>query len=165
MRNPYGRPHARAVAALLADNPPCIWCGIPADSGDHWPPLKVFGGDPDRWEESGGMLLPSCIGCNKGQKAQRAYDGKIAMPKLPKRIAAETQAVQFEAERLQLVAMWSRKVSEAAESDDVSMRTLNDLARLYRLFAADAREQRPADAQTKAKPIDERLRRMIERRK
>jgi len=46
---------------------PCVWCGAPADTADHVPPLKSF--PPGEWV---GELLPACKKCNFGRRSERA---------------------------------------------------------------------------------------------
>lgn len=40
----YGRAYRTLRAALLADRPPCTWCGTPATTADHLIPVAL-GGD------------------------------------------------------------------------------------------------------------------------
>lgn len=60
----YGRRYRRARAALLANNPPCFWCGKPATTADHEPPLSVVG-HPHM------NLVPACRTCNLGHHRPR----------------------------------------------------------------------------------------------
>lgn len=64
----YGAAHRRARARLLADSPPCDWCGEPATTADHVPALQAFGGDVTAWERAGGFLVPACALCNYGRR-------------------------------------------------------------------------------------------------
>lgn len=60
----YGRRYRRARAILLADNPPCHWCGAPATTADHEPPLSEVG-HPHM------HLVPACKPCNLGHRRPR----------------------------------------------------------------------------------------------
>lgn len=51
-RGRYGAAYQRNRKALLADDPPCVWCGAPATTADH-----VNGDDPT-------ALVPACQPCN-----------------------------------------------------------------------------------------------------
>lgn len=57
----YGAAYRRARAALLASHPPCHWCGAPATTADHDPPLSVVG-------ENHLKLVPACKPCNFGRR-------------------------------------------------------------------------------------------------
>lgn len=71
-----GHDHRKIVAALLADNPVCYWCGKrPATTGDHLVPRSLGGtNDPDNY-------VPACSTCNYGRgnrghvQRGRAVDG------------------------------------------------------------------------------------------
>ncbi|HUR24018.1 MAG TPA: hypothetical protein VMZ73_09130 [Acidimicrobiales bacterium] len=60
-RRGYGAAYRQARAELLAGSPPCHWCGKPATTADHDPPL-----------ESAGYhhlsLVPACESCNYGRR-------------------------------------------------------------------------------------------------
>ena len=56
----YGRDYQAARAYLLKDNPPCHWCGAPATTADHEPPIHVVG-HPHL------NLVPACRKCNCGR--------------------------------------------------------------------------------------------------
>ena len=60
--HPYGPAYKRARAALLAGNPPCWWCGRPATTADHEPPLHRSPGPHLN-------LVPACAKCNYGRHA------------------------------------------------------------------------------------------------
>lgn len=60
-RRGYGQAYRRARAALLANNPPCHWCGQPATTADHEPPMEVCG-----YEHLN--LVPACARCNYGRR-------------------------------------------------------------------------------------------------
>lgn len=51
-RGRYGPQYQRNRKAMLADNPPCHWCGQPATTADH-----LDGDNPD-------ALTPACLSCN-----------------------------------------------------------------------------------------------------
>lgn len=36
----------------------CLYCGVPADSKEHWPPVSAVG------RNGAGFILPACIECN-----------------------------------------------------------------------------------------------------
>jgi hypothetical protein len=57
----YGAKYRRARAVLLAGNPPCHWCGAPATTADHDPPVAVVGRPHLR-------LVPACRKCNFGRR-------------------------------------------------------------------------------------------------
>jgi len=57
----YGSPYRRARRALLADYPPCHWCGKPATTADHEPPMDVCG-------YAHLNLVPACKKCNYGRR-------------------------------------------------------------------------------------------------
>jgi hypothetical protein len=57
----YGQAYRRARAALLASSPPCHWCGAPATTADHEPPIAVVG-TPHL------NLVPACRRCNFGRR-------------------------------------------------------------------------------------------------
>jgi hypothetical protein len=56
----YGHRYRQRRAELLADNPPCHWCGAVATEADHVPPLATAA-TPDEWQ---GVLVPACRRCN-----------------------------------------------------------------------------------------------------
>lgn len=51
--------YQRARRILLQHNPPCHWCGKPATTADHEPPIAQ-GGDHDH-------MVPACHGCNSAR--------------------------------------------------------------------------------------------------
>ena len=56
---PYNDPtYKRNRAILLADNPPCAWCGKPADTADHI--VEVDRGGTHDLDN----LVPACGKCN-----------------------------------------------------------------------------------------------------
>jgi hypothetical protein len=57
----YGSAYRKARAALLQGNPPCHWCGKPATTADHEPPIHVVG-HPHL------SLVPACGPCNFGRR-------------------------------------------------------------------------------------------------
>jgi len=74
-RDGYGWEHQRARAELLADDPPCHYCGRPATHADHVPPLdltalglglsRVDAGALYTVDGTGPYrLLPACARCN-----------------------------------------------------------------------------------------------------
>lgn len=82
---PVGNPaynraqYVRERAALLASHPPCAYCGAPATTADHVPPLASFP-DPLLWE---GYLLPACLPCNTSRGAAWSVSrrrGKVPPP-------------------------------------------------------------------------------------
>lgn len=54
----YPAEYQRNRATLLADEPPCHWCGQPATTADHITP-RSHGGGHDL-----GNLVPACGRCN-----------------------------------------------------------------------------------------------------
>jgi hypothetical protein len=52
----------RAHDALLQAHPWCIYCGAPADSVEHMPPIIMFRGR----QRPKGLEFPSCLACNNG---------------------------------------------------------------------------------------------------
>ena len=56
-RNTYA--YQKARAAVLAANPWCVYCGDPADTADHVPPLASM---PDGYWQ--GELVAACRSCN-----------------------------------------------------------------------------------------------------
>lgn len=54
----YNAQHQRNRKTLLADHPPCHWCGEPATVADHLVPLSR-GGSNDI-----ANLVASCVPCN-----------------------------------------------------------------------------------------------------
>ena len=64
---PYGAAYRRARKKLLAENPFCHWCGAPATTADHEPPLSVVGRPHLN-------LVPACAKCNLGRRtSERKY--------------------------------------------------------------------------------------------
>lgn len=65
-RRGYGPAYRKARARLLEGNPPCHWCGKPATTADHEPPIAVVG-HPHL------NLVPACLSCNlsKGGRVRR----------------------------------------------------------------------------------------------
>lgn len=61
--NRYGHHYRVARAKLLANNPPCHWCGAPATTADHLTPASQ-GGEVD------GNLVPACAHCNYSRGAR-----------------------------------------------------------------------------------------------
>ena len=59
-RRGYSRAYELARTKLLAGNPPCAWCGAPATTADHDPPLAEVG-HPHL------NLVPACRRCNFGR--------------------------------------------------------------------------------------------------
>ena len=59
----YGAEYQRLRKELLADNPPCYWCGKPATTADHAIPLALGGANIKT------NLVPSCGKCNFGRTA------------------------------------------------------------------------------------------------
>ena len=144
----YGRPYRRKKAALLADNPVCVWCAAegkttPADSADHWPPLRAF--PEGEWQ---GELLPSCRACNFGKKAERAHRGKIAKPQIDDDDKAESVRVsELAAEWEDLLELYRQQLAKAVEEGDkISQRKLNDLIKWYRWLRGDERHRWVDDA-------------------
>jgi hypothetical protein len=64
----YGWRYQQARRKLLASNPRCRWCGEPASTADHFPPLRS-GGDWTR-------LVPSCQKSNAAHIAARKWDAQ-----------------------------------------------------------------------------------------
>jgi 5-methylcytosine-specific restriction endonuclease McrA len=60
----YGRAYQMARATLLATHPPCWWCGAPATTADHVPPLAEVGHPHYN-------LVPACKPCNSGRVNKR----------------------------------------------------------------------------------------------
>jgi hypothetical protein len=52
----YGRAYQRRRAELLAGGATCHWCGAPATTADHEPPIQTAGPHLD--------LVPACDHCN-----------------------------------------------------------------------------------------------------
>lgn len=69
----YGAAYRRARAALLAGSPPCHWCGAPATTADHEPPIQVAG-RPHL------QLVPACATCNYGRRSNTPNLGRSAPP-------------------------------------------------------------------------------------
>ena len=65
----YGRRYKEARARLLASNPPCHWCGAPATTADHEPPISVYGGPHLN-------LVPACQKCNLGRRSSAPKSSK-----------------------------------------------------------------------------------------
>jgi hypothetical protein len=63
-RRGYGAAYRRARAALLESNPACHWCGAPATTADHEPPIAVAG-------QAHLQLVPACAPCNYGRRPER----------------------------------------------------------------------------------------------
>lgn len=59
----YGKAYKAARKTLLASNPPCHWCGAPATTADHEPPIAVVG-RPHL------QLVPACAKCNYGRQSR-----------------------------------------------------------------------------------------------
>jgi hypothetical protein len=57
--SPYGEAYQLARKRLLATNPPCAWCGAPATTADHDPPIAEAGYHLN--------LVPACVRCNCGR--------------------------------------------------------------------------------------------------
>jgi ribosomal protein S27AE len=55
----YNRAYQLARERLLASNPPCAWCGAPATTADHDPPVAEAGPHLN--------LVPACARCNFGR--------------------------------------------------------------------------------------------------
>lgn len=55
--------YQRARRLLLADDPPCHWCGKPATTADHEPPI-AHGGDHNH-------MVPACAPCNHSRGGQQ----------------------------------------------------------------------------------------------
>ncbi|MEJ7763872.1 MAG: hypothetical protein WKF86_00085 [Acidimicrobiales bacterium] len=56
----YGWAYQQARARLLATHPSCHWCGRPATTADHEPPMHVVGYPHLN-------LVPACGPCNYGR--------------------------------------------------------------------------------------------------
>ena len=155
-----GRAYRAERDELLSDAPSCVWCGAPADTADHMPPVATM----PRGEWSG-ILMAACERCNKGNKAMAAFHGRIPRPKL----AAVEQVIedsQFELQRNQLIAAFSEKCAGLAE-EEPTMSTLNSLTRIYKTLILDEQARRKAEAaggKAGKKDAPAALRRMIERR-
>jgi hypothetical protein len=61
----YDAAYERARAALLASGPACRWCGAPATTADHYPPLAT-----GHWS---GSYLPACRRCNNANVAAKHW--------------------------------------------------------------------------------------------
>ncbi len=61
----YGRAYRQAREALLASHPRCHWCGAPATTADHEPPISVVG-------HVHLNLVPACQKCNLGRRGTPA---------------------------------------------------------------------------------------------
>lgn len=66
----YGAAYRAARAQLLAGNPRCHWCGAPATTADHEPPLDEVG-HPHL------SLVPACGPCNFGRRGRRPPVGVV----------------------------------------------------------------------------------------
>lgn len=121
----YGRQYQKQRAALLADEPPCVWCGELADTADHYPPLSAF--PEGEWE---GELLPSCRKCNYGKKAEKAHAGQIAGPNItddtPDAVADSINSSEW----ARLLALWHRKLGEVEDSERLNNADLSALVRV-----------------------------------
>jgi len=62
----YGADYRRARRQLLENNPSCWWCGRPATTADHDPPLSSAR-SPAEWI---GRLVPACARCNYGRRGR-----------------------------------------------------------------------------------------------
>jgi hypothetical protein len=62
----------RNRARLLADRPPCHWCGAPATTADHLVPV-ARGGTHDP-----ANLVPACKPCNSSRRADPRWTGRSA---------------------------------------------------------------------------------------
>lgn len=56
----YGWQYQQARERLLRNNPRCHWCGAPATTADHVPPMAVAGPHLN--------LVPACGPCNYGRR-------------------------------------------------------------------------------------------------
>lgn len=66
----YTRQYRTERAALLADHPPCYWCGDTATTADHVPPLRTAA-TPADWT---GVLVPACRPCQNRWIVERDGD-------------------------------------------------------------------------------------------
>ena len=57
----YGAGYTANRRALLADDPPCVYCGKPADTADHILPVAM-GGTHELTN-----LVPACKACNSAR--------------------------------------------------------------------------------------------------
>lgn len=73
MTHPYGAEYRRRRKAVLGE--PCIWCGAPATTGEHLPPLSAY--PPGEWQ---GSIYPACAKCNFGNKARGLRSGTAPQP-------------------------------------------------------------------------------------
>jgi len=72
MRRPgCGKDYERARAVLLASHPPCVYCGAPATTADHVPPLCEL--PPGQWR---GRLVPACLRCNQRRGGWRLVNAR-----------------------------------------------------------------------------------------
>lgn len=63
----YDASYEQARRALhLELHPPCYWCGAPATTADHYPPLVTH---PDTT-----YLVPACQPCNSGRVALKRWN-------------------------------------------------------------------------------------------
>lgn len=67
----YGRAYQLARKRLLADNPPCHWCGAPATTADHEPPVAIAGPHLN--------LVPACGPCNFGRNNNLRWERRRAI--------------------------------------------------------------------------------------
>ena len=59
----YDATYEQARATVLAGSPPCHWCGAPATTADHDPPMAQAG--------THYRLVPACARCNFGHRSTR----------------------------------------------------------------------------------------------
>lgn len=62
----YGLAYQKARAYLLMGNPSCYWCGAPATTADHEPPLAEVGRPHLN-------LVPACKKCNFGRGNSKRF--------------------------------------------------------------------------------------------
>lgn len=55
----------RSRAEVMAEDANCVYCGNPADSQEHMPPIVMFKGR----DRPGGMEFATCANCNRGTSA------------------------------------------------------------------------------------------------
>ena len=63
--HPYGSQYQRRRERVIGE--PCVWCGQPADTGEHVPPLSSM--PEGKWE---GDILPACKKCNFAHRCEKA---------------------------------------------------------------------------------------------
>lgn len=81
MAKPQYRTKAYAEAKRRLRGAPCVWCGAPSDSVDHYPPVSSF--PPGRWV---GIFRPACLPCQIRQGKQVLRErGRNWRPALPSR--------------------------------------------------------------------------------